>query len=115
MSPENAHSAVVDAVLGPRGSAPLHARRVALRHGMAVARGEREAELDGLGPEAAALVDTVARHAYRTTDEAIDAACAAGRSEDEVFDLVVAAALGAGLARREIGLSAVDRWEAGRT
>ena len=57
--------------------------------------------LDDL-PEA--LRDYVAKvhdHAYRVTDEDVAALLAAGYSEDEVFELTAAAAVGAGLARLE--------------
>ena len=43
---------------------------------------------------AAALVDKVARNAYKVTDADIDRALAAGLHEDQVYELVVAAALG---------------------
>jgi hypothetical protein len=49
----------------------------------------------GVTPEpAAALIDKVAKHAYKVTDEDVAAAKAAGLSEDEIFELVVCAALG---------------------
>jgi alkylhydroperoxidase family enzyme len=48
----------------------------------------------GLGEPLAALVDKVARHAYRVTDEDINAARASGLSEDQVFEIVVCAAIG---------------------
>lgn len=94
---------VAAAVLGKHGRAPLLDRLAALRHG---ASGS-----DGLRPELAPLVDKVARHAYRVTDEDVRSVLDRGRSEDEVFDVIVAAALGAGLARREAGLTALARWE----
>jgi alkylhydroperoxidase family enzyme len=94
---------VAAAVLGRHGRAPLPDRLAALRHS---ASGE-----DGLRPELVPLVDKVTRHAYRVTDEDVRALRARGCGEEEVFDLVVAAALGAGLARRDAGLAAVERWE----
>jgi alkylhydroperoxidase family enzyme len=62
----------------------------------------------------AIVVEKVARHAYRVTDEDIDAAADAGCDENELFDVIVAAALGAGLARRECGLAAISAWEEAR-
>lgn len=49
-------------------------------------------------------VDSIALHAYRITDEDV---ASLGRewSEDEIFEVSVAAALGAGLARLERGLA----------
>jgi alkylhydroperoxidase family enzyme len=58
-----------------------------------------------------ALIDKVARHAYRVTDEEIDALLAAGYPQDALFDVIVAAAVGSGLARREAGLEAVGAWK----
>jgi alkylhydroperoxidase family enzyme len=53
-------------------------------------------------------VDTVRRHAYRTTDAQVEALLDAGLSQDEVFELTVAAAVGAGLQRLEAGLEAMQ-------
>jgi alkylhydroperoxidase family enzyme len=58
--------------------------------------------------EAAAYVDTVRRHAYRVTDAQFEALRDAGLSEDEVFELTVSAAVGAGLQRLEAGLQAMQ-------
>jgi hypothetical protein len=51
-----------------------------------------------------AYVDSIALHAWRITDEDI-AALRGERSEDEIFEISVATAVGAGLARLERGLS----------
>jgi hypothetical protein len=40
------------------------------------------------------LVDKVAKHAYRVTDENITGAKVSGLSEDQVFEIVVCAAVG---------------------
>jgi hypothetical protein len=45
------------------------------------------------GP-ARALIDTVARHAWRVTDQDVAAVTAAGMPDDEVFELAVCAAIG---------------------
>ncbi len=55
-------------------------------------------------PEFAAYLDKVRRHAYRITDEDIEALTRAGYSDDAVFELTVAAAVAAGLERRDAGL-----------
>jgi alkylhydroperoxidase family enzyme len=49
-------------------------------------------------------LETVRRHAYRVTDGQVAELRAVGLSEDEVFELTVAAAVGAGLERLEAGL-----------
>lgn len=72
----------------------------------------RAAELGGravvappLPGPVAAYVEKVARHAYKTTDEDLDALKRAGYSENAIFEMTVSAALGAGLARFERGVA----------
>lgn len=66
----------------------------------AVARGEPPEELR-------ALVDKIRRHAYRVTDE--DLAALGGRyTEDQLFELVVAATFGAAAERLRAGLRALE-------
>lgn len=52
-------------------------------------------------------VDTVARHAYRVTDEDVEGLLASGYSEAQVYELTVAAALGAGQLRLDAALAAL--------
>jgi alkylhydroperoxidase family enzyme len=59
-------------------------------------------------PEAESYVATVRQHAYRVTDAQVEALRASGLSEDEVFELTVAAAVGAGLDRLDAGLRAMQ-------
>jgi hypothetical protein len=66
----------------------------------AIARGQAP-------PELAALVDKVRRHAYKVTDEDI-AALKATWSDDQLFEIVVAAALGAAGDRLRAGLAALE-------
>ena len=60
---------------------------------------EREAP-----PDFHAYVDKVRRHAYRITDEEVQALKNAGYSEDEIFEHTVSAAVAAGLERLDAGL-----------
>jgi alkylhydroperoxidase family enzyme len=57
---------------------------------------ERRAAFDNsaLAEPLRALVDKVARHAYRVTDEDVNAAKESGLSEDQIFEIVVCAAIG---------------------
>jgi hypothetical protein len=57
---------------------------------------ERRAAFDnaGLAGPLRSLIDKVARYAYKVTDADIAAARASGVSEDEIFELVVCAAIG---------------------
>lgn len=58
-----------------------------------------------------AYVDKVHRHAYEVTDEDVDALEHAGYSQDQLFEITVSAAVGAGLSRLERGLSALGKGE----
>lgn len=58
-------------------------------------------------PALAAYVDKVARWAYKVTDEDIAALRAAGYSEDQIFEVTVATAVGAGLDRLDAALRAM--------
>ena len=70
---------------------------------------QRKAAFAGTGPEGARpLVEKVARHAYKVTDEDIAAAKAAGFTEDELFELVVCAAIGQANRQLETALAALD-------
>jgi alkylhydroperoxidase family enzyme len=57
-------------------------------------------------PELAALVDKIHRHAHKVTDEDI-ATLRARFSDDELYELIVSAALGAAAARLDAGLGAL--------
>jgi alkylhydroperoxidase family enzyme len=65
----------------------------------AVARGEPP-------PELAVLVEKIRRHAYKVTDADLDA-LRARYTEDQLFEIVVAAAFGAARERLEAGLRAL--------
>src|SRR3954470_19553282 len=105
---------LVGGVLGSRARSAGLLRLAALSHGSAAACAVEGEPAGDFGDELGALVHKVARHAYRVTDEDVVAARDAGWSEDELFEQIVATATGAGLARRELGRSAVARWEAGQ-
>lgn len=55
----------------------------------------------------APYLDKVAKWAYKVVDEDIEQLKAAGYSEDEIFELTVAVAVGSGLARLECGMRAL--------
>jgi alkylhydroperoxidase family enzyme len=57
---------------------------------------------------ARALIDKVARNAWKVTDEDVDAAKRAGLSEDEIFELVVCAAFGQSSRQLTSALAALD-------
>lgn len=75
------------------------------RYDTAIARLEDAAQPERPAPpEFAAYLDKVRLHAYRITDEDIEALTRAGYSDDAIFELTVAAAVAAGLERRNAGL-----------
>jgi hypothetical protein len=69
----------------------------------------RRAAADGKGvpPDLQALVDKIHRHAYKVTDEDL-ARLRPAYSDDELFEVVVSAALGAARQRLFAGLAALE-------
>ena|SRR5579872_2559775 len=77
---------------------------------------ERRAAFDnsGLTEPLSTLVDKVARHAYTVTDEDISAAKESGLSDDQIFEIVVCAAIGAATRQYDTALAALEvatEWE----
>jgi hypothetical protein len=62
----------------------------------------------GLAKPLAALVNKVARHAYRVTDEDITATKLSGLTEDQVFEIVVCAAIGQATRQYDTALAALE-------
>lgn len=60
-------------------------------------------------PALSRYVDVVRRQAYRITDEDVQRLRDAGLGDDAIFELTVAAALGAGDERLQAGLSLLGR------
>ena len=86
---------VVTRILDGEGTSSKEARRAAFAN-------------EGVPESARALVDKVAKHAYRVTDEDVARAKAAGLEEDEIFELVVCAAIGQSTRQIENALAALD-------
>jgi hypothetical protein len=63
---------------------------------------------EGLAEPLSGYVDKLRRHAYRVQDHDIEQMLDAGYSEDQIFEVTIAAALGAGDARLRAGLSALN-------
>ena len=53
-------------------------------------------------------LNTVVLHAYKVTDATIEQLKANGHSEDEIYEITISAALGAGLARYEKGMELLN-------
>ncbi len=80
-------------------------------HGHGKSSGDqRRAAFDNHGVEpapVAKLVDTVAKNAYKVTDDQVRAAAAA-TSEDAVYELVICAAVGQATRQLDNALAALD-------
>ena len=79
-------------------------------HGPATTGGDaRRAAFDNSdGAPARALVDKIAKNAWKVTDEDVAAATAAGLSDDAIFELAVCAALGQATRQLDAALAILD-------
>jgi len=71
---------------------------------------QRRAAFDnaGLAEPLAPLIDKVAKHAYKVTDDDIAAAKTSGLSEDQIFEIVVCAAIGQATRQYDRALAALE-------
>ena len=71
---------------------------------------QRRAAFDntGLVEPLSMLIDKLAKHAYKVTDEDIAAARASGLSEDQIFEIVVCAAIGEATRQYDRALAALE-------
>lgn len=70
---------------------------------------QRRAAFDNAGLAALSpLIDKIARHAYQVSDEDIAAVRASGLSEDQIFEIVVCAAVGQATRQHDTALAALD-------
>ena len=71
---------------------------------------QRRAALDnaGLSEPLGGLVNKVAKFAYKVTDDDIAVAKASGLSEDELFEIIICAAIGEATRQHETALTALD-------
>jgi hypothetical protein len=89
------HRALVARVRDGHGHAPRELRRASFDNA-------------GLADPMRTLIEKVAHHAYKVTDDDIAAVGAAGLNEDQVFEIVVCAAIGQATRQYESGLAARD-------
>ena len=92
------------ALLNSPGDTDITMRR-AVEEYCARLNGSSTRKAGGIPTDLANYLNKVALHAYKTTDEDIQALQQAGYSEDAIFEITLSAALGAGLAQLERGLS----------
>jgi alkylhydroperoxidase family enzyme len=88
------HRALIARLLESDAQAPPEVRRAAFDNA-------------GLDEPIRTLVEKVAYHAYKVTDEDVAAVRAAGRSEDQIFEIVVCAAVGQASRQYDNALAAV--------
>jgi len=62
----------------------------------------------GLAEPLSTLVDKVATQAHRVTDEDIAGARGSGLSENQIFEIVICAAIGAATRQHDIALAALE-------
>ena len=89
-----AQKALVRRILEGDGKASPSMRRAAFNN-------------NGVAEPLGTLVDKVAKHAYRVTDEDITAAKVSGLTEDQVFEIVVCAAVGQATRQYETAFAAL--------
>src|SRR6267378_2027458 len=93
---------LVAAVLNAPGETPEAQRRAVLEQAR-----ETPGAKGNLPPALTHYVDTIARHAYTVTDADVAALQRAGQSDDSLFEITVAAAVGAALHRLDRGMAAL--------
>jgi hypothetical protein len=91
-----AHKALVARILDGDGRASPEERRAAFDNA-------------GLTGPLAALIQKVAARAYQVTDADVAAVRAGGASEDQIFELVVCAAIGQATRQYEAAFAALER------
>ena len=94
----------------------LEALRAAVLEGPGrLSPAERQAAAEGTPsrPALAAYVNRVRAEAHRMTDQDVESLRAADLDDDQIFELTIAAALGAALHCLERGLAAIDAAEEG--
>jgi alkylhydroperoxidase family enzyme len=92
---QQARAALVKGILEGDGTASRDQRRAAF-------------ELAELSEPLGALLQKVARRAHTVTDEDVAAVRSAGLSEDQIFELVVCAAVGEATRQNETALAALQ-------
>ena len=97
---------LIEAVLTSPGDTEPSVRR-AVAALSAQLGGHLTSNVDEVPPELISYIKKVALHAYKTTDEDIEMLLQAGYTEDAIFEITLAATLGAGMARLERGLGVV--------
>ena len=101
------HERLIQTVVTAPGDAPESLRRAVLERAQGSSGGT-----DGVPQALAQYVDTVAHHAYKVTDADVAALQRSGQSDDTIFEVTVAAAVGAAMHRLSRGMMALRGEEA---
>ena len=91
---KRARTALVGRILEGEGHASVTQRRAAFNNA-------------GLAEPVATLIDRVAKWSHKVTDEDVAEAKASGFSEDQIFELVICAAVGQATRQYDIALTAL--------
>lgn len=91
-----AHKGLVTRILDGKGETPQPLRRAAFQN-------------SGLGVPLRDLVRKIAMEPTQISDEGIAAAWASGRTEDQIFELAICAAIGQSTRELQTALAALDR------
>lgn len=98
--------AVSDSVLGSDGTTPKDLRHAVELHSASLSGCGDGAEIP---EEIRAWIGKVSQEAYKTLDRDVEGLTDAGYSEDAIFELTIAAAMGAARARYELAMAAVEQ------
>lgn len=90
---------LIDAVVNAPGDTPAELRQAVLDR----TQGRRSGVPADLQP----YVDTIAKYAYKVIDSDVEALQRGGHSDDALFEVTVAAAVGAALHRLDRGMAAL--------
>jgi hypothetical protein len=90
------HRALIARVLNGNGKAPPELRQAAFDNA-------------GVDEPIRTLIEKVAHHAHRVTDDDVAAVRTAGLSEDQIFEIVVCAAVGQASRQYETALDALAK------
>jgi hypothetical protein len=94
-----AQQALTTRILDGAGEAPIAQRRAAF---------DNAGSAEGLAAVVKKLVNKVANEAYKVTDEDIAGVRASGMTEDQVFEIVVCAAVGQATRQYDAALAALE-------
>jgi len=101
---------ITDAILMSSGETSSTLRQAIQRSAFAISS-HTSSERENIPSELIPFIDKIALHAYKITDEDIATLQEKGYSEDALFEIMLTAALGTGLARLHYGLAVLEECE----